>query len=183
MSFSPILVKCIQVTNIVSMLLVHVLTSCVSVSLTRDIILPCQRLNCHKATRLAMCKGYLAEGLMEVFMHVSQLAGNNLHVMSGPRRQPTCWAAPWRSSPPPSSSTRPRAPCPEPAPSAKLLTKMAQQTQVPLHPLAPPSHSHCFHTHAFTYASAHHRREIACSGESNAYLSNEYHSFTMAIDR
>jgi len=67
---------------------------------------------------------------MDVFMHVSQLAGNNLHVMSGPRRQPTCWAAPWKSFPPPSSSIRPRAPCPEPAPSARLLMKMAQQMQV-----------------------------------------------------
>lgn len=63
-------------------------------------------------------------------MHVSQLAGNNLHVMSGLRRQPTCWAAPWRSSPLPSSSTRPRAPCPEPALFARLLTKMARQMQV-----------------------------------------------------
>lgn len=79
---------------------------------------------------LAMYLGSLAEGLMEVSMHVSQLAGNNLHVMSGLRRQPTCWAALWRSSPPPSSSTRPRAPCPEPAPSARLRTKMARQMQV-----------------------------------------------------
>lgn len=106
--------------------LVHVLCSCVSVSLTRHITPPCQRLHCHKAIRLAM----LAEGLMEVFMHVSQLAGNNLHVMSGPRRQPTCWAAPWRSSPPPSSSTRLRARCPEPAPSVRRLRKVARETQV-----------------------------------------------------
>lgn len=80
-------------------------------------------------------------------MHVSQLAGNNLHVMSGPRRQPTCWAAPWRSSPPPSSSTRPRAPCPEPAPSARLLTKMAQQMQV-LHRPHLPTESFLFIPHS-----------------------------------
>lgn len=123
-------ILCIEATNIENMSLVCVLSSCVTVSLTRDIILPCQRQDCHKATRLSVRLGCLAEGLMEVFMHVSQLAGNNLHVMSGPRRQPTCWAAPWRSSPPPSSSTRPRAPCPEPAVSARLLTKMAQETQV-----------------------------------------------------
>lgn len=147
-------------------------------------------------------------------MHVSQLAGNNLHVMSGPRRQPTCWAAPWRNSPPPSSSTRPRAPCPEPAPSARLQTKMAQQMQVlrrphsptwssflTVPPTSPPPHRHthaathtlvfslscslCFYTHtqAHSYAFAHHLREIACTGESNAYLSNEYCSFTMAVDR
>lgn len=67
---------------------------------------------------------------MEVFMRVSQLAGNNLHVMSGPRKRPTCWAAPWRSYPPPSSSARPGAPCPEPAPFARLQKKMAQQMQV-----------------------------------------------------
>lgn len=36
------------------------------------------------------------------------------------------------------------------------------------------------HTH--TQASAHHLREIACCGRSKAYLRNEYHSFTMAID-
>lgn len=185
------------------MLLVHVLPSCVCVSLTTDIILPCQRQDCHKATRLAMCPGLLAEGLMEVFMHVSQLAGNNLHVTSGPRRRPTCWAAPWRSSPPPSSSTRPRAPCPEPAPFARLLTKMAQQMQVlhtahlptesrlyipeppfvPSSLLPPFSLSLCFHTYTHTYASARHLREIACCGESKAYLSNEYQSLTMAIDR
>lgn len=153
--FFPTIVKCVQATNILKMFLV-------CVSLTTDIILACPRQGCHKATSLAMCLGWLAEGLMEVFMHMSQLAGNNLHVMNGPRRQRTCWAAPWRSSPPPSSSTRPRAPCPEAAPSARLLTRMAQQMQV-LHrphlqtdsflfiPYRPPSlcHSHCvFHTHA-----------------------------------
>lgn len=50
--FLSAVVKRIQDSNILSMLLVHVLTSCVSVSLTRDVILPC-----HKATRLAMCLG------------------------------------------------------------------------------------------------------------------------------
>ena len=34
-----------------------------------------------------------------------------------------------------------------------------------------------FHTYI-----AHHLRETACWGRSKAYLSNEYHSFTMAID-
>lgn len=141
-SFASTVVKRIQ-ANVLSMLLVHVLPSCVCVSLTTDIILPCQRQDCHKATRLAVCPGLLAEGLMEVFMHVSQLAGNNLHVTSGPRRRPTCWAAPWRSSPPPSSSTRPRAPCPEPAPFARLLTKMAQQMQV-LHTAHLPAESRLY---------------------------------------
>lgn len=166
---------------IVNTLLVHYLLSCVVVSLTRHIIPTCQRHVSYLAGSVP--GGSLAEGLMEVFMHVSQLAGNNLHVTSGPRRQPTCWAAPWRNSPPPSSSTRPRAPCPEPARFARRRTKMAQPTQVfhtqriyprYLFPL-------CFHTH--TQASVHHLREIACCGRSKAYLRNEYHSFTMAIDR
>ncbi len=55
--FFTTVVKCIQATNVLGMLLVHVLTSCVSVSLTADIILCCQRWDCHKATRLAMCLG------------------------------------------------------------------------------------------------------------------------------
>lgn len=52
----------------------------------------CQRHKCTGAAAASL--EYLTGGLMEVFMHVSQLAGNNLHVMSGPRRQHTCWAAP-----------------------------------------------------------------------------------------
>lgn len=115
-------------------------------------------------------------------MHVSQLAGNNLHVMSGPRRQPTCWAAPWRSSPLPSSSTRPRAPCPEPAPFGSLLTKTAQQMQVLHRPHLPPyffffilhspSSPYLFFfvtltlfTHPHRYAAAHHLRRKMCARE------------------
>lgn len=52
--FLPPMYRRIRAANIFSMLLVHVLTSCVSVSLTRDIILPCHRENCHKAPRPAM---------------------------------------------------------------------------------------------------------------------------------
>lgn len=130
---------------------------------------------------------------MEVFIHLSQLAGNNLHVMSGPRRQPTCWVVPWRSFPPPSSSIRPRAPCPEPAPSARLQTKMAQQMQVLqttfTNVLSSFFRAPCLALFLFVtvilfpHAHAHHLREIACMGESKAYLSNECYSFTMAIDR
>lgn len=131
-------------------------------------------------------------------MHVSQLAGNNLHVTSGPRRQLTCWAAPWRSFPLPSSSINPRATCPEPAPAARLLKKMAQQMQV-LNGTHLPMYSFFFHSsepymhlsaalflfviltllssHSHTHTSAHHLREIAWKGESKAYLSNEYYTF------
>lgn len=66
---------------------------------------------------------------LEILVFFQQDAGS-LPTMNGLRRQPTCWAAPWRSFPPPSSSIRPRAPCPEPAPSARLPRKMAQQMQV-----------------------------------------------------
>lgn len=82
--------------------------------------------------RLAWALGE-SQGLMAFFfsfMHASQLVANNLHATSGPRRRPTCWAAPWRKSPPASLSTRPRAPCPEPARSARRLTRTAQPTQV-----------------------------------------------------
>lgn len=134
-------------------------------------------------------------------MHVSQLAGNNLHVMSGLRRQPTCWAAPWRSSPLPSSSTRPRAPCPEPALFARLLTKMARQMQV-LHATfttifftlyssqyPPFSLPFFFLSLSFYLHMQTHMLLLITQGEnarerkSKAYLGNEYHSFTMAIDR
>lgn len=73
-----------------------------------------------------------SKGLMAFFLfpHVSQLAENNLHATSGPRRRPTCWAAHWRNSPPASLSTRPRARCLEPARSARRLTRMAQPIQV-----------------------------------------------------
>lgn len=39
-----------------------------------------------------------------------QLGESNLLAMSGPRKLPTFWAAPWKSSPPPSSSINPKGP-------------------------------------------------------------------------
>ena len=106
-------------------------TSCAVISsLTADVIPPCQRQDCHHTTRLVMCPRRLAEGLMGVFMVVSQLAGNNLRVTSGPRRRPTCWAAPWRSCPPPSTSTKPKALCQESAPYGSPLRRTARETQV-----------------------------------------------------
>lgn len=92
----------------------------------------CQRHNVHLAESvpdLSFWEVRRTNGIFS-FVHVSQLAENNLRATSGPRRRPTYWAVPWRNSPPASLSTRPRARCPEPARSARRLTRSAQPTQV-----------------------------------------------------
>lgn len=58
-----------------------------------------------------------------------KLGAGSLLATSGPRRLRTCWAAAWKSSPQPSSSTTTRlAPCSAPRPSARALRRAAWAT-------------------------------------------------------
>lgn len=57
-----------------------------------------------------------------------QPGGSSLRGTSGLRKPPTCWAAAWRSSPPPSSSTSPRARCSAPPPSDRAPRSRAWAT-------------------------------------------------------
>lgn len=174
------------------MLLVHVLTSCVVVSLTRHIILTCQR---HRAGHVPGVAGRRANGGFharvsagrkqfarhEWAQKAAYLLGCTLEELSS-----SIFKHQAKGTLPRASSIR--------QPSDENGTADAGTSQTtfthtifPLHsshPPAPPplcATLASVSTHTHTHASAHHLREIACCGRSKAYLRNEYHSFT--IDR
>lgn len=80
----------------------------------------------HKSPRVISAASL--DMIPKLFLYISQRAGNNLLVMSGPKRRLTSWVAPSKSSRLLSSNTSPKDPYRDPPHSARDQMMLGQET-------------------------------------------------------